>query len=110
MLGGRKIGLLIARHRWKNFCANDFTKNNVWRCCPQKHFHFSSPSYEFHEYDKRSGYDTGFNIADTRLERVRLGLKQLKIEIKRWKEEMKEILEADPILDYRAGTKFTYRL
>jgi len=59
---------------------------------------------EFHEYDKRSGYDTGFEIADTRTERIRLGLKQLKKEIKLWKKEMQEVLISDPIFEYRAGT------
>lgn len=66
--------------------------------------HTSATTYEFHEYDKRSGYDTGFEIADTRTERIRLGLKQLKKEIKLWKKEIQEVLIADPILDYRAGT------
>lgn len=66
--------------------------------------HTSCATREFHEYDKRSGYDTGFEIADSRIERIRLAFKQLKKEIKLWKEEFNEVLESDPILDYRAGT------
>lgn len=69
-----------------------------------RELHTSCATREFHEYDKRSGYNTGFEIANTRVERIRLGLKQLKKEIKLWKEEVAEAIKSDPILDYRAGT------
>lgn len=70
----------------------------------RRQLHTSRASHEFHEFDKRSGYDTGLEVSDSRLERIRMGFRQLKEEIKLWKHEMREIIESDPILDYRAGT------
>lgn len=68
-----------------------------------KKIHTSCVMKEFHEYDKRSGYDTGYEIAPTRIERIRLGLKQLKKEIILWKEELKESIECDPVFECRPG-------
>lgn len=91
---------------FQNRCKNIFNieKNRLW-IINSRQLHLSNVLNEFHEYDKRSGYDTGLEISNSRLERIRLSLKQLKKEIKLWKKEMKETLEADPILDYRAGIK-----
>lgn len=101
----KKFTGLLLRNQWKNVCV-DLMKNPT---CTQsqvsstRKIHTSCVTNEFHEYDKRSGYDTGFEIAPTRIERIRLGLKQLKKEIQLWKQEWKEVIESDPILDYRAG-------
>jgi len=97
----KTFNLVLLRNRWKDPfgvypALTDWTR--------RRRVHTSSTTFEFHEYDKRSGYDTGFEIADTRTERIRLGLKQLKKEIKLWKKEIQEALISDPILDYRAGT------
>lgn len=93
--------VVLFRNQWKGSfgvypALTDWTR---WR-----RVHTSCTTQEFHEYDKRSGYDTGLEIADTRTERIRLGLKQLKKEIKLWKKEIQEVLISDPIFEYRAGT------
>lgn len=95
------LTVMLSRNRWKDpfgvhSALIDWTR--------RRRVHTSCATFEFHEFDKRSGYDTGFEIADTRIERIRLGLKQLKKEIKLWKKEVKEVLICDPIFDYRPGT------
>ncbi|VVC29520.1 NADH:ubiquinone oxidoreductase intermediate-associated protein 30,Galactose-binding domain-like [Cinara cedri] len=102
MQSAKRFTIVLLRNRWKNIYIN-LMKNNTWHTPNTKQIHTSHATNEFHEYDKRSGYDTGFDIADTKTEKIRLGFKQLKKEIKLWKQEMKELLEFDPILDYRAG-------
>lgn len=98
----KRITATLFQTRWKSMSV-DWPKTWI-NTSSLRELHTSCATREFHEYDKRSGYDTGFEIADTRIERIRLAFKQLKKEIKIWKEELKEVLEADPILDYRAGT------
>ncbi|XP_060844764.1 complex I intermediate-associated protein 30, mitochondrial [Rhopalosiphum padi] len=94
------LTLGLSRNRWKDpFGAH--TAMTDWT--RRRRVHTSCATFEFHENDKRSGYDTGFEIAESRTERIRLGLKQLKKEIKLWKKEIKEVLISDPIFDYRAG-------
>lgn len=98
----KRITATLFQIRWKSIsvdCPKTWMNTTALR-----KLHTSCATREFHEYDKRSGYDTGFEIADTRIERIRLAFKQLKKEIKLWKKEFNEVLEADPILDYRAGT------
>lgn len=98
----KRFTIALLETRWK-IIGGDLVKNPQWSTLCARKIHTSRASYEFHEYDKRSGYDTGFEIADTRLERIRLGLKQLKKEIQLWKDEIKEYVECDPIYEYRAG-------
>lgn len=96
--------IVLFQIRWNNFYKNNtIMKNRSWNMSSKKNISTSCVLNEFHEYDKRSGYDTGFEIANTRLERIRLSLKQLKKEINLWKSEIKEVLECDPIFEYRAG-------
>lgn len=99
----KRFTVALLETRWKTI-RSDLVKNPQRSAlsCARK-IHTSCASREFHEFDKRSGYDTGFEIADTRLERIRLGLKQLKKEIQLWKEEIKEYVECDPVYEYRAG-------
>lgn len=97
----KRFTVTLLGNRWKNVYVDPLS---LWGSPIAKYVHTSRASLEFHEFDKRSGYNTGLEIADTRTERIRMGLKQLKKEIKLWKQEMKEVLECDPILDYRAGT------
>lgn len=92
---------LLLRNRWENV-GTECAKTCRWSAT--RAIHTSSATHEFHEYDKRSGYDTELDYAETRTERIRMALKQLKKEIKLWRDEVKEVLESDPILDYRAGT------
>lgn len=101
----KRSSVTLARTCWKNICT-DSVKIRPWILQSSRKIHASRVSYEFHENDKRSGYNTGLEIADTPVERIRLGIKQLKKEIKLWKEEVKEAFECDPILDYRAGIIF----
>ncbi|CAD6994449.1 unnamed protein product [Ceratitis capitata] len=56
----------------------------------------------FWEKEKKSGYNTKITLP-SRKELIVEGLRELKEEIKLWKEEMKEKLESDPILVYRPG-------
>lgn len=102
MLCAKRFVIVLLQKRSKNISIGP-VKNRTLNTSNTKSIHTSCTMQEFHEYDKRSGYNTNLEIADTRIERIRLGFKQLKKEIKMWKEEMKELLEADPILDYRAG-------
>lgn len=98
-----KMLTIVLMHKcWKNVSI-DLVSNRKSSPMNLKNIHTSCTMYEFHEYDKRSGYDTGLDIAGTRIERIRLGFQQLKKEIKLWKDEIKELMEADPIMDYRAG-------
>ncbi|XP_067630328.1 complex I intermediate-associated protein 30, mitochondrial [Eurosta solidaginis] len=56
----------------------------------------------FWEKDKKSGYQT--KIAEpSKKELILDGLRELKGEIKLWKEEIKEYFEGDPVLIFRAG-------
>lgn len=102
MQSAKRFTTVLLQNRWKNIYI-DSRKNKTWNTLNTKQIHTSNATHEFHEYDKRSGYDTGLDIADTKTQQIRLGFKQLKKEIKLWKQEMKELLEYDPILDYRAG-------
>lgn len=102
----KRIAVTLFQIRLKSVSA-DWPKTWMNTSSLRK-LHTSCATREFHEYDKRSGYDTGFEIADTRIERIRLAFKQLKKEIKLWKNEWKETFEADPILDYRAGIFIYY--
>lgn len=101
----KRFSVPLARIFWKNI-GIDSVKIRPWILQSSRKIHSSRASHEFHENDKRSGYNTGLEIADTPVERIRLGIKQLKKEIKLWKEEVKEAFECDPILDYRAGIIF----
>lgn len=105
MLCAEKFARVLLQKHLKNISI-DSVKTRTLSTSITKSIHTSCAMHEFHEYDKRSGYNTNLEIADTRIERIRLGLKQLKKEIKLWKEEMKELIEADPILDYRAGMEY----
>lgn len=98
----KRFTVALLETRWKTV-RGDSVKNPQWSTLCTRRIHTSCTSREFHEYDKRSGYDTGYEIADTRIERIRLGLKQLKKEIQLWKHEIKEYVECDPIQEYRAG-------
>lgn len=99
-----RFAIVFLQIRWNNFFNNNtITKNRTWNKLCKRNISTSCVMNEFHEYDKRSGYDTGFEIANTRIERIRLSFKQLKKEINLWKNEMKEALELDPIMEYRAG-------
>lgn len=109
MLCVKRFAVVSLRYSWKNVC-NDLVKDRPWNSVSgTRTIHTSHVTNEFHEYDKRSGYDTGFEVAETRTERIRMGLKQLKKEIKMWKQEMAELLKSDPILDYRAGNGFVMK-
>lgn len=103
MQSAKRFTVVLLQNHWKNIYI-DLIKNKTPYISSTRKIHTSHITQEFHEYDKRSGYDTGFEIAKTRTERIRLGFKQLKKEIKLWKQEMKELLEFDPILDYRTGS------
>lgn len=106
MQSAKRFTILLLQNRWKNIYV-DLIKNQTLHTPSTRQIHTTRATHEFHEYDKRSGYDTGLEIADTNTEKIRLGFKQLKKEIKLWKQEMKELLEFDPILDYRAGSYCT---
>ncbi|XP_054733502.1 complex I intermediate-associated protein 30, mitochondrial [Anastrepha obliqua] len=67
------------------------------------HFiHTSAVRATFWEREKKSGYKTQLPLPSKK-ELIVEGLRELKEEIKLWKEEMKEKLETDPILVYRPG-------
>ncbi|KAJ9591572.1 hypothetical protein L9F63_001926 [Diploptera punctata] len=68
------------------------------RVCP---FHTSAASW-FWERDPKGGYLRD-KPKPSRKDLIRDGLKELKTEIKLWKEEVKEHLRGDPILAYRRG-------
>lgn len=56
----------------------------------------------FYERDEKGGYkDT--RPRPSRTQMIRDGMKELKHEIALWTQEMKEILETDPIMVYRPG-------
>lgn len=93
----KKFAVVLFRNHYKNI-----EKIQTWNI-NTKQIYTSHKLLEFHEFDKRSRYDTGLEISNSRTERIRMGLKQLKKEIKLWKQEIAEALESDPIIDYRAG-------
>lgn len=99
----KRFTVALLETRWKTVRSDSVKNAPRSTLGGARKIHASCASHEFHEYDKRSGYDTGFDIADTRIEKIRLGLKQLKKEIRLWKEEIKEYVECDPIYEYRAG-------
>lgn len=103
----KKFSVPLVKTCWKNVCI-DSLKIRPWSTQSLRKIHSSCASSEFHEFDKRSGYDTGREIADTPIERIRLGIKQLKKEIQLWKKEFKEVIECDPIFEYRAGIIWIY--
>lgn len=72
------------------------------------HFKYFSPAHSvsqrwlFWEKDRKGGYDTKIgNISYT--EHVKNGFKELKYELKLWSQEMKELVETDPLLVARPG-------
>lgn len=60
----------------------------------------TSPRYNglFHEFDKKSGYKPKKTDNESVKDRVRFGLKELRKEIKVWSEEVKDVLEFDPLM------------
>lgn len=67
-----------------------------------KCIHTTSTLTTFWERDVKSGYgEKGEKLSTT--EMIREGLKELKGEIKLWKEEMKETFEFDPVMVFRPG-------
>lgn len=63
--------------------------------------HTTAVKATFWEREKKSGYGKKYPIISKTL--VLEGLKELKSEIKMWKDEMQEKLEGDPIMVYRPG-------
>jgi len=64
--------------------------------------HRSSVLQTLWERDKRSGYQTKLK-EPSKKDMVKEGLKDLKEEIRLWRNEMKEKLESDPVLVFRPG-------
>ena len=63
--------------------------------------HTTLANQTFFERDKKSGYRTSIPVTKKKL--ILDGLKELKSEIKLWKEEMREKFESDPIVVFRPG-------
>lgn len=51
----------------------------------------------FHEMDRKGGYKSKNSPTASTRQAIRVGLKELKQEIKKWANEAKEIIEFDPI-------------
>uniref|UniRef100_A0A1B0A8X0 NADH:ubiquinone oxidoreductase intermediate-associated protein 30 domain-containing protein n=1 Tax=Glossina pallidipes TaxID=7398 RepID=A0A1B0A8X0_GLOPL len=66
------------------------------------HIHTSPISSTFWEREKKSGYKTALPLP-SRKQMILDGFKELKEEIKLWRQEIKETFESDPILVYRPG-------
>lgn len=102
----------------KSVTVTSFKLIRIVRCkCPEKFevpayfpftslyprfVHLSSRRSCFWEKDPKGGYGRE-NLGVSRTQLIRDGLKELRQEIKLWKEEVKEKFECDPILIYRPG-------
>jgi hypothetical protein len=77
----------------KNICQRVISRN----------LQTSSCKYLFFESDPKSGYGNENLKKVKKHQLVREGLKELKHEIKLWREEVEEKFESDPILLYTPG-------
>lgn len=66
-------------------------------------FHTTNIQSTFWEKDKKGGYNRDLNHKFWQKDAILSGLKELKGEIKMWKEEVTEKLRSDPVLIFRPG-------
>ena len=73
-------------------------------CCHQQNrgFHTTLVQTTFWERDKKGGYNRHLKLPSKK-QMILDGFKELKGEIRMWREEMKETLASDPILVFRPG-------
>lgn len=60
-----------------------------------------SQRWLFWEKDRKGGYDTSEKVST--LEHLKKGFKELKYELVLWRQEMKELIQTDPLLIARPG-------
>lgn len=66
-----------------------------------RNIHSSAITNNFWELTKRGRYHKEINVPKTKL--IKDGLKELKGEVYKWKEEVKDVFEGDPLFVFRPG-------